>query len=81
MMAAFSVFEIEILGKGSHGAMPEHADGVLAAAGRTAAALQEIPARALSPLEPGVVSVTQIPSGSAYTVCPDRAVVSGTLLA
>ncbi|WP_370047350.1 MULTISPECIES: amidohydrolase [Salipiger] len=78
MMAAFSVFDIEILGKGGHGAMPEQSDGVIAAAGRTAAALQEIPARALSPLEPGVVSVTQIHSGSAYNVCPDRAVVSGT---
>lgn len=78
MMAAFSVFDIEILGKGGHGAMPEQSDGVIAAAARTAAALQEIPARALSPLEPGVVSVTQIHSGSAYNVCPDRAVVSGT---
>lgn len=78
MMAAFSVFDIEILGKGGHGAMPEQSDGVIAAAGRTAAALQEIPARALSPLEPGVVSVTQIHSGSAYNVCPDRAVLSGT---
>ncbi|MFG6559015.1 amidohydrolase [Sulfitobacter sp. 1A15299] len=78
MMAAFSVFDIEILGKGGHGAMPEQSDGVIAAAARTAAALQEIPARALSPLEPRVVSVTQIHSGSAYNVCPDRAVVSGT---
>ncbi|SDF41001.1 hippurate hydrolase [Salipiger thiooxidans] len=78
MMAAFSVFDIEILGKGGHGAMPEQSDGVIAAAGRTAAALQEIPARALSPLEPGVVSVTQIHSGSAYNVCPDRAVLRGT---
>lgn len=78
MMAAFSVFDIEIDGKGGHGAMPEQSDGVIAAAGRMAAALQEIPARALSPLEPGVVSVTQIHSGSAYNVCPDRAVLSGT---
>ncbi|WP_353474866.1 M20 family metallopeptidase [Salipiger sp. H15] len=78
MMAAFSVFDIEIRGKGGHGAMPEQSDGVIAAAARAAAALQEIPARALSPLEPGVVSVTQIHSGSAYNVCPDRAVLSGT---
>lgn len=78
MMAAFSVFDIEIRGKGGHGAMPEQSDGVIAAAGRMAAALQEIPARARSPLEPGVVSVTQIHSGSAYNVCPDRAVLSGT---
>ena len=78
MMAAFAVFEIEISGRGGHGAMPEQSDGVIAAAAAMAGALQEIPARALSPLEPGVVSVTQIHSGSAWNVCPDRAVLRGT---
>jgi len=78
MMAAFAVFEIEVAGRGGHGAMPEQSDGVIAAAAAMASALQEIPARALSPLEPGVVSVTQIHSGSAWNVCPDRAVLRGT---
>ena len=78
MMAAFAVFEIEITGRGGHGAMPEQSDGVIAAAARAASALQEIPARALSPLEPGVVSVTQVHSGSAWNVCPDSAILCGT---
>lgn len=78
MMAAFAIFEILIDGKGSHGAMPEQGDGVVAAAARTASALQELPARRLSPLDPGVVSVTQIHTGSAWNVCPDHAVVRGT---
>ncbi|NHM19815.1 amidohydrolase [Tritonibacter mobilis] len=78
MMAAFAVFEIEVSGRGGHGAMPEQSDGVIAAAAAMASALQEIPARSLSPLEPGVVSVTQIHSGSAWNVCPDRAVLRGT---
>jgi hippurate hydrolase len=78
MMAAFAVFEIEVAGRGGHGAMPEQSDGVIAAAAAMASTLQEIPARALSPLEPGVVSVTQIHSGSAWNVCPDRAVLRGT---
>ncbi|EEW58310.1 peptidase M20D, amidohydrolase [Ruegeria sp. TrichCH4B] len=78
MMAAFAVFEIEVAGRGGHGAMPEQSDGVIAAAAAMASALQEIPARSLSPLEPGVVSVTQIHSGSAWNVCPDRAVLRGT---
>ncbi|MDF9304752.1 amidohydrolase [Tritonibacter mobilis] len=78
MMAAFAVFEIEVAGQGGHGAMPEQSDGVIAAAAAMATTLQEIPARALSPLEPGVVSVTQIHSGSAWNVCPDRAVLRGT---
>ena len=78
MMAAFAVFEIDVSGRGGHGAMPEQSDGVIAGAAAMASALQEIPARSLSPLEPGVVSVTQIHSGSAWNVCPDRAVLRGT---
>ncbi|MDZ5697471.1 M20 aminoacylase family protein [Chelativorans sp. M5D2P16] len=78
MMAAFAVFEIIIEGRGGHAAMPEQSDGVVAAAARMAAALQELPARRLSPLVPGVLSVTQIHTGSAWNVCPDRAVLRGT---
>ncbi len=78
MMAAFAIFEITIEGRGGHAAMPEQSDGVVAAAARMAAALQELPARRLSPLVPGVVSVTQIHTGSAFNVCPDRAVMRGT---
>ncbi|MDB6177119.1 M20 family metallopeptidase [Paracoccus sp. Z330] len=78
MMAAFAVFEIGLEGKGGHAAMPEQSDGVVAAAARIAAAAQELPARRLSPLDPGVVSVTQIHTGSAWNVCPDQATIRGT---
>ncbi|OSP54015.1 M20 aminoacylase family protein [Pseudoruegeria sp. SK021] len=78
MMAAFAVFDIEITGKGGHGAMPEQSDGVVAAAARIASGLQEVPARSLSPLDTGVMSVTQIHTGSAYNICPDSAVLRGT---
>lgn len=78
MMAALAVFDITVTGKGGHGAMPEQSDGVIAAAARIAAAAQEIPARSLSPLTPGVLSITQIHSGSAYNICPDRATLAGT---
>lgn len=78
MMAAFAVFEITIEGRGGHAAMPDESDGVVAAAARMVGALQELPARALSPLDPGVVSVTQVHTGSAWNVCPDQAVLRGT---
>lgn len=79
MMAAFAVFEITLSGRGGHAAMPEQSDGVIAAAGRMVGALQEMPARRLSPLDPGVVSVTQVNSGTAWNVCPDTAVLRGTV--
>ena len=78
MMAAFAVFEIVVDGRGGHAAMPEQSDGVIAATSRMTGALQELPARRLSPLDPGVVSVTQIHTGSAWNICPDRAVLRGT---
>lgn len=78
MMAAFAVFEIAVTGRGGHAAMPEQSDGVVAAAARMVGALQELPARRLSPLAPAVISVTQVHTGSAWNVCPDRAVLRGT---
>lgn len=78
MMAAFSVFDITVTGKGGHGGMPEQSGNVIAAATRIAAAAQEIPARDLSPLTPGVVSITQVHAGSAYNICPDTATLAGT---
>ncbi|MDJ0931523.1 amidohydrolase [Breoghania sp.] len=77
IMAAFGIFDIVLRGTGGHAAMPELSDGVLAAAGRLIPMLQEIPARRLSPLEPGVVSVTQIQGGAAYNVCPDEVHLAG----
>lgn len=79
MMAAFAVFDITLRGTGGHAAMPEQSAGVLSAAGRLIPMLQEIPARRLSPLEPGVVSVTQVHGGSAYNICPDEARLAGTV--
>ena len=78
IMAAFAVFEIEISGRGGHSAMAEQSGGVIATAGAIVGALQAVLARALSPLEPGAASVTQVHSGSAWNARPDKAVLRGT---
>src|SRR5690606_22149636 len=78
MMAAFATFGIDIVGRGSHGAMPhEGADAVLAA-GQVVSALQAISARNVSPLHAAVVSVTQIHGGDAFNVLPEKVVLGGT---
>jgi len=78
MMAAAAVFDIEIHGKGAHGARPEAGvDPVLVAAHLTTA-LQSIVARNVRPQETAVLSVTQIRGGDAYNVIPERAVLRGT---
>ncbi len=78
MMAAFAVFDVTLRGRGGHAAMPHKAAGVVSAAAALAAALHELPARRIDPLDPAVLTVTQIHCGSAYNVSPETAVLSGT---
>lgn len=78
MMAAFGTFEIDVVGRGAHGAMPhEGADPVLAS-GQIVSALQVISARNVSPLQASVVSVTRIHGGEAFNVIPEKVVLGGT---
>ncbi|MCO5148030.1 MAG: amidohydrolase [Aquamicrobium sp.] len=78
MMAAFATFEIEVVGRGAHGAMPhEGADPVLCA-GQLVSALQAVAARNVSPLKAAVLSVTQIHGGDAYNVIPESVALRGT---
>ncbi|WP_176036959.1 M20 aminoacylase family protein [Brucella tritici] len=78
MMAAFGTFEIELIGKGAHGAMPhEGADPVVAAA-QLVTGLQTIASRNVSPLESVVVSVTQMHGGDAWNVIPESMIIRGT---
>ena len=81
MMAGGAFFDIDIEGRGAHGARPEASvDSVLVAAHVTAA-LQSIVARNVRPLDTAVVSVTQIHGGEAYNVIPQTARLSGTVRA
>ncbi|MBT9369783.1 M20 aminoacylase family protein [Rhizobium sp. CSW-27] len=78
MMAAFGTFEVQVVGRGAHGAMPhEGADPVLAAS-QIVSALNTIASRNISPLQASVVSVTQIHGGDAWNVIPERVVIRGT---
>jgi amidohydrolase len=78
VMAAFGTFEIVIEGKGSHGAMPHEGTDPIVAACELGASLQTIVSRNVSPLEPAVVSITQVHAGDAWNVIPARSVLRGT---
>jgi len=81
MMAGGGFFDIDITGKGAHGARPESSvDSVLVAA-HLATALQSIVSRNAPPVETAVLSVTKIHSGDAYNVIPQTARLSGTVRA
>ncbi|MGQ0509573.1 MAG: M20 aminoacylase family protein [Betaproteobacteria bacterium] len=81
MMAGGAFFDIDIEGKGSHGARPESGVDPVLAASHVIAALQSIVARNVRPVDTAVLSVTQVHGGDAYNVIPQRVRLSGTVRA
>jgi hippurate hydrolase len=79
MMAAFGIFEIEVKGKGAHGAMPHQGVDPVACVFQIGSALQTIAARNVSPMSSAVVSVTTVHGGDAWNVIPDACRMSGTV--
>ncbi|MCJ2073412.1 M20 family metallopeptidase [Methylobacterium sp. J-030] len=79
IMASFDTFEITVAGFGTHAAMPERGTDTLVVASEIVLALQTIVSRRIAPMDPAVLSVTQIHGGDAYNVIPDRAVIRGTV--
>ncbi len=81
MMAAAGRFDINITGKGTHGARPETGIDPVLVGGHIITALQSIVSRNISPHSPIVISVTQMHAGDAYNVIPASAVLRGTFRA
>jgi amidohydrolase len=81
MMAGGAFFDIDITGKGAHGARPESSVDTVVVAAQIIGALQTIVSRNAPPKETAVVSVTQIHAGNAYNVIPQTARLSGTVRA
>ncbi|HSH08167.1 MAG TPA: M20 aminoacylase family protein [Burkholderiales bacterium] len=81
MMAGGAFFDIDITGKGAHGARPESSVDAVVVASHLAVALQTIVSRNAPPVETAVVSVTKIHGGDAYNVIPQTARLSGTVRA
>jgi hippurate hydrolase len=77
-MAGGAFFDIEVTGKGGHGARPEIAVDPVLAACHIGAAVQSVVARNLPPSDMAVVSITRIAAGDAYNVIPQSAHMAGT---
>jgi len=74
-------FEIEIVGKGGHGAMPQTSIDPIVGAAQLITLLQTIPSREIAPKDPVVVTVGSLHSGTTFNVIPDRAQLLGTVRA
>jgi amidohydrolase len=78
MMAGGAFFDIEIIGRGAHGARPESGIDPVVIASQITTALQSIVARNVRPVDTAVLSVTRIHGGDAYNVIPEGATLGGT---
>ncbi len=78
-MAGAEILEIEVTGKGSHGALPHQAADPVLTAAQLVTALQSVVARNVNPLSPAVVSITQVSAGDAFNVIPPHAKLRGTI--
>ncbi|MFP2897486.1 amidohydrolase [Corallococcus sp. 4LFB] len=78
MMASAHV-RVRLFGRGAHGAMPELSVDPVVLGASVVMRLQTIVSRALSPLEPAVVTVGQFQAGSRANVIPDEALLELTV--
>jgi hippurate hydrolase len=81
LAASADTFEVEVIGRGAHGARPQEAADPIVASAAIVLALQTIVSRRLNPANAGVVTVGTVHSGSAPNIIPERAKLTGTLRA
>ncbi|HET6185083.1 MAG TPA: M20 aminoacylase family protein [Acetobacteraceae bacterium] len=78
IMAAVANIEIDVTGKGSHGAHPDHGIDPIVVAAQIVSAFQAIVARQVDPTESGVVTIGHIAGGHIYNVIPETVRMLGT---
>jgi len=81
LAASTDTFDIELVGKGAHGARPQESADPIVGAAALISALQTIVARRIDPAAAAVVTVGTVHAGTASNIIPERAVLTGTLRA
>lgn len=79
IMAAADGFEMEVRGRGGHGAMPHLTADAVMIASYVATALQTIVSREVDPAEAAVLTIGEIGAGSAFNIIPETARLAGTV--
>lgn len=79
VMCGNGTFNMIFKGRGGHASQPELCADPILAASAVNVALQQIVSRRLAPQATAVISVTQIHGGTAPTVIPETATLSGSI--
>jgi len=77
--ASPDTFEVRIIGKGGHGASPHETIDPVYVAAQVIIALQGVSGRMIDPMQPIVISVGAVHSGTKENIIPDEAVLQGTI--
>ena len=78
VMAAVANIEINVTGKGTHGAQPHLGIDPVVVSAAIVQAFQSIVARTVEPVEGGVVTIGSIQGGATYNVIPETVRMLGT---
>ena len=78
IMASADTFDVEIRGKGGHGAHPELCIDPIAAGVMFHEGVSRFLARRHNPISPAVISITSFQAGTTSNVIPDTAHLAGT---
>ncbi|MDQ0217601.1 amidohydrolase [Peribacillus cavernae] len=79
IMAAADRFEIQIQGRGGHGAQPHKTNDAIVTASQLVIALQQIVSRRVSPIDSAVVTVGSLVADNAFNIIADKAKLIGTV--
>jgi hippurate hydrolase len=77
--AGAAVFDVNVTGKGAHGARPEEGIDSALIICHLATALQSIVSRNVAARDTAVLSITRVHAGEAYNVIPETASLGGTV--
>src|SRR2546422_594996 len=79
IMASPDTFEIKVIGRGGHGAYPHETVDPVYVAAQVIIALQGVSGRMIDPIQPFVITIGSIHSGTKENIIPDQAIMQGTL--
>jgi amidohydrolase len=78
VLAANDRFELKVIGKGGHGAMPHLCVDPIDVGVQVINALQRMVSRQINPLSPVVLTIGRFHAGTAFNIIPGEAELSGT---
>lgn len=81
VMAAACEFEIDVLGRSAHGAMPHIAIDAIAASAQFVTGVQAVISRTKPPEAPGLLTIGRFEGGRRHNIIADRVELEGTLRA